>query len=457
MINLDDMEKSNFPTLMTELSEKFKPSSDIISKPLQIEGNIVFLFYLKSVVDSAVLHSLVIKPFFEMKSNKSFTSYIDSLPELVDMKAGEELQVELTKGVVLLSIEGQYFLLDIKLVNSDSVQQIIMEPTVHGPQLALSENLDTNLNIIRQRYHEPTLKFEMLKLPGKTHQEVAIIYDEKTVKKSVLKNIQEKLNQLDVPLIQSAGDLQLHLNGSKISLFPTLILTERPDRISYNLATGKVVLMVNGSPHALIAPIVFFDFMLSMEDSYHTFWITTFTLVLRYFGLVICLILPALYVAVTSYTPDVLRTELALTVAGSRLGVPYPSFIEVIFMLLFMEFLIEASMRLPKAISATATTVGGLILGTAATEGAFTSNIMIFIVSAVAITSFVIPISEMSFAIRICRYLLIIYTTLFGTLGLILGSLGLIMFLANKRSFGEPYLKMYWKGEKTEIEVPSKK
>ncbi|MCM3359218.1 spore germination protein [Psychrobacillus sp. MER TA 171] len=451
------MEKSNFPTLMTELSEKFKPSSDIISKPLQIEGNIVFLFYLKSVVDSAVLHSLVIKPFFEMKSNKSFTSYIDSLPELVDMKAGEELQVELTKGVVLLSIEGQYFLLDIKLVNSDSVQQIIMEPTVHGPQLALSENLDTNLNIIRQRYHEPTLKFEMLKLPGKTHQEVAIIYDEKTVKKSVLKNIQEKLNQLDVPLIQSAGDLQLHLNGSKISLFPTLILTERPDRISYNLATGKVVLMVNGSPHALIAPIVFFDFMLSMEDSYHTFWITTFTLVLRYFGLVICLILPALYVAVTSYTPDVLRTELALTVAGSRLGVPYPSFIEVIFMLLFMEFLIEASMRLPKAISATATTVGGLILGTAATEAALTSNIMIIIVSAVAITSFVIPISEMSFAIRICRYLLIIYTTLFGTLGLILGSLGLIMFLANKRSFGEPYLKMYWKGEKTEIEVPSKK
>lgn len=454
---MDDMEKSNFPTLMTELSEKFKPSSDIISKPLQIEGNIVFLFYLKSVVDSAVLHSLVIKPFFEMKSNKSFTSYIDSLPELVDMKAGEELQVELTKGVVLLSIEGQYFLLDIKLVNSDSVQQTIMEPTVHGPQLALSENLDTNLNIIRQRYHEPTLKFEMLKLPGKTHQEVAIIYDEKTVKKSVLKNIQEKLNQLDIPLIQSAGDLQLHLNGSKISLFPTLILTERPDRISYNLATGKVVLMVNGSPHALIAPIVFFDFMLSMEDSYHTFWITTFTLVLRYFGLVICLILPALYVAVTSYTPDVLRTELALTVAGSRLGVPYPSFIEVIFMLLFMEFLIEASMRLPKAISATATTVGGLILGTAATEAALTSNIMIIIVSAVAITSFVIPISEMSFAIRICRYLLIIYTTLFGTLGLILGSLGLIMFLANKRSFGEPYLKMYWKGEKTEIEVPSKK
>ncbi|MBD7945809.1 MULTISPECIES: spore germination protein [Psychrobacillus] len=450
------MSKPNPPTLMNELSEKFTPSSDIIFKPLQMEGNTVFMFYLKSVVDGAKLHGTIIKPFFEMKSFGSYQSYVESLPDLTTMKSGEELQIEITKGHVLVAIEDEFYLIDIKLVNSNEVQQTLMEPTIYGPQLALSEDIETNLNIIRQRYHEPTLKFEMHQLKDKAHQPVAIIYDEKTVKQSVLKNVKEKLKNLDATLIQSAGDLQLHLNGSKITLFPTLILTERPDRISYNLAAGKVVVMINGSPHALIAPVVFFDFMLSMEDNYHTFWITTFTLILRYIGLIICLILPALYVAVTSYTPDVMRTELALTVAGSRLGVPYPSFIEVLFMLIFMEFLTEASIRLPKAISATATTVGGLILGTAATEAALTSNIMIIIVSAVAITSFVIPISEMSFSIRICRYMLIIYTTLFGTIGLILGSLGLVMFLANKRSFGEPYLKMYWWGEKKEIGVRSK-
>lgn len=453
---MDNMAKSNPPTLMDELSKKFEPSSDIMLKPLQIGDNKVYLFYLKTVVDGNKLHTIVIKPFFEMKSNESFQSYIESLPEQVEMTSGEELQIKLTKGAVLLSIEDQFYLLDIKLVNSDAVQQTIIEPTVYGPQLALSEDLDTNLNIIRQRYHAPTLMIEMHDMKEKSRPQVSIMYDEKTVKKSVLRNIKKKLNSLEAPLIQSAGDLQLQLNGSKVSLFPTLILTERPDRITYNLAAGKVVLMIDGSPQAVIAPIVFFDFMVSMEDSYHTFWITTFTLVLRYLGLVICLVLPAMYVAVTSYTPDVLRTELALTVAGSRLGVPYPSFVEVIFMLLFMEFLIEASMRLPKAISATATTVGGLILGTAATEAALTSNIMIIIVSAVAITSFVIPISEMSFAIRICRYLLIFYTTLFGTIGLILGALGLLMFLTNKRSFGEPYLKMYWKGEKKEIGVTTK-
>lgn len=352
---------SNFPPLMIELSEKFSPSNDVCLKPLQIEDNTVFIFYLKSAIDGAKLHDMLIKPFFEMKSNQSFTFYIDSLPNLTNMKYGEELLIEITKGYVLLAIKDVFYLLDLKLVNSMALHQTVIEPTVYGPQTALGEDIETNLNIIRQRYHEPTLKFETHQMKEKSHQSVVIIYDEKTVKQSVLKNIQESIKSIDAPLIQSTGELQLHLNGSRFSLFPVIILTERPDRIAYNLAAGKVIIMLNGSPHALIAPVVFFDFMISMEDNYHTFWITTFTLTLRYIGLFICFVLPALYVAITSFTPDIPRTELALTVAGSRVGVPYPSFIEVIFMLMFMEFLTEASIRLPKAISATATTVGGLI------------------------------------------------------------------------------------------------
>src|SRR5690606_21251814 len=121
-------------------------------------------------------------------------------------------------------------------------------------------------------------------------------------------------------------------------------------------------------------PVVFFDFMRSMEDNYHVFGISLFMNLLRYLGLFICLLLPSLYIAMTSYSPDILRVELALTVAGGRIGVPYPSFIEVLFMLFFLELLIEASMRLPKSISGTATTVGGLILGSAATEAALTST-----------------------------------------------------------------------------------
>lgn len=173
---MDNMAKMNPPELMDELLEKFKPSSDIIFKPLQIEGNKVYIFYLKSVIDGAKLQGMLIKPFFEMKSIVNFTSYIESLPDLLDMTFGEELQIEITKGSVLVAIEDEFYLIDLKLVNTNAVQQTIMEPTVHGPQLALSEDMETNLNIIRQRYHEPTLKFEIHQLKDKTHQPLAIIY-----------------------------------------------------------------------------------------------------------------------------------------------------------------------------------------------------------------------------------------------------------------------------------------
>lgn len=229
-----------------------------------------------------------------------------------------------------------------------------------------------------------------------------------------------------------------------------MLLTERPDRISYNLAGGKIIIMMEGTSLAIIAPVIFYDFFVSMEDLYHQFWISKFLMLLRYIGLFTCLFLPGLYVAVTAYNPDLLRAELALSIAGSRIGVPYPSFLEVLFMLIVMELLTEASIRLPKAISATATTVGGLILGSAVTEASLTSNIMIIVISAVAISTFVIPVNEMSFSVRVMRYFILFFSILAGMAGLVLSFLGLIMYLSNKTSFGVPYFKMYLQGKESE-------
>ena len=440
------------PELMIRITDQLKPSFDVKQIPLKIEGKLAFLLYLKTVVDGTRLQDVIIKPFFEMSSDKHFEAYINSLPDKVELPAQEDnLLFSLTLGHVLVAIQDCFFLLDLRKVNSDIVLPTSLEATVHGPQLALSEILNTNVNIIRQRYHKPSLKVESIELDDITHKPIAILYDEDVVKIEVLKAIKEKLDQLDVPLIQSSGDLLLHLNDKKFSLFPTMILTERPDRIAYNLAAGKVVLMVDGTPLALLAPVIFFDFMVSTEDNYHSFWIVKFSLILRYFGLFTCIILPGLYVALISYNPDFFRTELALTVAGSRIGVPYPSYIEVIFMLIFMELLTEASIRPPKVISAAATTVGGLILGTAATEASLVSNIMIMLIAAVAISTFVIPINEMSFAVRVIRVLFLLFAALFGMAGLTAAFIGMIMYLTNIESFGEPYLRFYWKAKKSEL------
>ncbi|MCM3639184.1 spore germination protein [Sporosarcina luteola] len=444
------------PPLFNEMSAKFKPSDDIIQTPLQMKGQYAFLFYVKSVVDGDKLQQTVIRPFFEMASEEDFASYIQSLPNQSEVPDKNQLPIKISAGSVLMAVEDSLFLLDLRLVKNNEVQETTMEPTIHGPQKGLSEDIETTINLIRQRYHKATLTVENFATSDVTNIPVAILYDSDRADPKILAKIKDQLGNLNTPLFQSGGELQHFLNRSRFTLFPTTMVTERPDRIVYNLVAGKIIIVIDGSPNVIVAPIVFFDFMASMEDNYHVSVISGFTIMLRYLGLFTCILLPSLYIAMTSYNPEILRIELALTVAGSRIGVPYPSFIEVIFMLFFMELLTEASMRLPKAVSGTATTVGGLILGTAATEAALTSTIMVIIISAVAISTFVIPINEMSFAVRVVRFLLIIYTSLFGLVGLLLGFMGFIMFLANKDSLGEPYLRIPWKGKNAELGMDNK-
>lgn len=430
--------------------EKLKPTSDFINKTLKIENKSAQLIYIKSVVNGSDLQNYLIKPFFEMSSNGHFKDYLQSLPQQQEIQSNENILLNITKGSILFVIEEELILLDIKKVNTNVILETNMEPTIQGPELALSEDIQTNINLIRQRYHESSLSIEIHQVGKKSHQSLAVIYDQDTVNRAVLDNISKKIKEFQHDIILSTAELQILLNDRKYSLMPTMIITERTDRIVQNLAGGKIILLLDGNPVAIIAPVIFFDFMVSMEDKYHHYWISKFSKGLRYFGLFVCLTLPGMYVAFTSYNPEVLRSELALSMAGSRIGVPFPSFIEVLFLLIFMEMLTEASIRLPKAVSSTATTVGGLILGTAATEAALTSNIMVIIVSAVAVSTFAIPINEMSFAIRIIRYLILLFSIIAGLTGLVLSLLGFILYLSNMDSFGEPYLKIYVQKKKVE-------
>jgi len=433
---------SSFETIIW-INEQFKDTNELVQKNLEYENKHIVLIYIKSLTNFEMLQNLIIKPFFEMQTEQQFNIYLQALPQFQEVESKEQLVLEIMNGNILVIIQNEYYLLDIRVSNNDKVNSTYVETTIHGSQLALSDNLETNLNIIRSNYHQSSLSIEYFVKGEVNKHKVAIIYDKEKVKSDVLDSIRKRLKKVDKQIITSTTQLNNFINDKRFSLFPQMIITERPDRIVYNLAGGKVVLLVDGNPQSVAAPVVFFDFMTSMEDNYHTVLISLFLKILRYAGLFLSLLLPALYVGVTSFTPEVFRTELALTVAGSRVGVPFSSFIEVLFMLFFMELLLEASIRLPKAVSATATTVGGLILGTAVTEASLASNIMVIIVSAVAISTFVIPVNEMAFSIRVVRLVLILITSVFGLAGLVLGFFVLITYLVNLDSFGEPYLKLY--------------
>jgi len=425
------------------IRKQFENTTELTQKTLDYDNKYALLFYVKSLIDQELLQKLIIKPFFEMANENQFKAYLIALPQFQKVESKEQAVLEVTNGHTLIVIQHDLYLIDLQLATNNQVSTTSVETTIHGSNIALSENLMTNINLIRSYYHQASLSIEYFTKGEVNQQKIAIIYDKEHVNKKALEIIKQKLQQLDQQVISASTELNNYLNDKRFSLFPQMLMTERPDRIVYNIAGGKIALILDGNAQSLIAPAVFFDFMTTMEDNYHTLFISLFVRILRYAGLFVSILLPGLYVGITSFAPEVFRTELALTVAGSRIGVPFSSFVEVLFMLFFMELLLEASIRLPKVVSATATTVGGLILGTAVTEAALASNIMVIIVSAVAISTFVIPVNELAFTIRIVRLILLLITSVFGLAGLTLGLYGLIMYLVYLDSFGEPYLRLF--------------
>lgn len=428
---------------MDWFKEQLGSSLDVVSKELNLDHKSVSIIYIKSIVDQKKIDAHVIKPFYEMANVEDYQQYLESLPEQMEYKSDTETLDNVLHGCVVIHVNTKIVLLEFKNYADSSVGDATIETVIQGPQKALSENLGINLNLIRHRYHQASLRI-LTKESGTTSKsQLLILYDEKLVDPKLLTEVQMRLSALKLEMLQSTGQVMQHLSKQKRSLFPTMMLTERPDRIAFNLSQGKIVILLEGTTFALILPAVFYDFLSTMEDNNHTYWISKFLVILRYIGLFINVLLPSLYLSFVSYTPEILRIQLTFSISGSRASVPYPTFVEMLFLLIVTEMLIEASIRLPKQIGPTATTVGGLILGQAASQAGLVSNIMIIIVAAISISNFVIPVNEMSFAIRVAKYVLLLFSIFLGLIGVILGFIGLIVYLCNLESFNRPYLKLF--------------
>lgn len=346
-----------------DILSNIQSSEDLVFKEYFTKEKYLEVLYIKTISDEAVLHDNILKPFFEIQGAEEFSAYLQSHPKVSKYETEKKAIDDLLRGVAIIFFQDFVFIFDSKVDRNNQVQDTTVETTIQGPQSGFSESLPTNLGLIRHRYPSATLTVESSNVGLISKTQVMLVYDTKRANKDTLDRIREFLASIDVNMFQSGEQLLDIIKKSYRALFPIMLATERPDRAAINLATGKIILLVHGSPFAIILPTVMKDFMVSMADIYQTYWVGRFLQVIRYIGLLISLITPGLYVAVTSYNPELFRVQLALSIAGSRTAFPYPSFVEVLLMLFMMEMLTEARIRLPKAIGPTATTVGGLILG----------------------------------------------------------------------------------------------
>jgi spore germination protein KA len=322
-----------------------------------------------------------------------------------------------------------------------AVDEPVLEAAVRGPREGFTETLRDNTALLRRRIRHESLRFESMKAGRLTDTALVLAYLDGLVNHRLLEEVRRRVAAIDTDSILESGYIQEFIEDDKWSVFPQIEYTERPDKASAAILEGRVVILCENTPIALIIPAIFFQFVHAVEDYYERPAIgATLVRILRLGVLNIALMLPALYVAISTFHQEMLPTPLLLSIAAAREGIPFPAYIEALLMESTFEVLREAGIRLPKTVGQAVSIVGGLVIGNAAIQAGLVSPAMVIVVATTAISSFAIPAFSASIALRLLRFPLIIFGAVMGLYGVIIGLLIILIHLAGLQSFGVPYL-----------------
>ncbi|MFC5468871.1 spore germination protein [Cohnella suwonensis] len=320
------------------------------------------------------------------------------------------------------------------------VTESTTEPVVQGPREGTVENLSKNLGMLRGRIKSPNLKIETIATGGETKTKVAYCYLEGKVNPEMLAEFQRRITRLKNEEVLETSYIEEIIEDSVYSPFPQYRYTERTDVAAASLLDGKIVVMVEGTGSVLICPGLLVELLQSSEDYYQRTVISSLIRIIRLFALMIAIALPSIYIAFSTYHPELIPTVLLLAIINSREGIPFPAVIEALIMEFFFELLREAGIRLPRPVGSAVSIVGALVIGEAAISAGIASPIMVIIVSLTGIASFAIPQYNFAIGLRILRFPLMIFAAFLGIFGIMIAFLLIWLHLANLRSLGQPYL-----------------
>ena len=330
---------------------------------------------------------------------------------------------------------------------STGVMEAESEKVLRGSREGFSDSVKSNSALIRKRLRDTRLKVKEYKIGVRSHTLTQVLYMDDLVHEGLLEEVEERLEEFQIDGILDSGMLEQLTEDVWYSPFPQYQTTERPDRAVQEILKGKVVILCDNSPEALILPGNFSSFMESSEDWYHRFEMASFLRILRYLAVIMATVLPGLYLAVIRFHTQILPSALILSFAEAREGVPFSSVVELIFLELAFELIREAGVRVPGSLGNAIGIVGGLVIGQAAVEANLVSPIVVMIVALTALGSMTVPNEEFAAAFRLVKYGFLILGGYLGIYGIVLGVYLVIGHLAGLISFGIPYLVPFIKKE----------
>ncbi|MDI4643926.1 spore germination protein [Cohnella hashimotonis] len=441
--------------LLAEITRVLGTDTTLSIRRFRIFGSFpAAMLFFPNMLDQAALNETILKP--AMSAPPGLDTAEWTAPQLLERLANEALWHTacsetqdfdaliqgLLRGDTILAADGSNSALVIgtRQIDKRGIDQPGTEQVIRGPREGFVEPLGPNLALIRYRLQSAELRMRQMTIGRKTHSKVVICYMDGLTDPALLAEVERRIGAIDIDGILDSGYLEQFIEDNQWSPFPQVQYTERPDKVVANLLEGRIAILVDGSPLALIVPTVFNQFYQAVEDYTERFLQMSAIRMARLVALVFSLVFPSIYVSVISFNPELIPTEFAVAVAGGRAGVPWPAVVEVLIIEISMEVLREATIRLPQQVGGALSIVGVLVIGQAAVAAGFASPITVVIIALTTIGSFATPAYNAALALRLLRFPLIIIAGIFGLYGVMIGLILIANHLLSLKSFGVPYL-----------------
>lgn len=458
--NLEYIKKTyNYPDNGDFIIREFK----IATKDKNLQA---FIILFDGMSDSDIVDTHILKPLM-LYSNIEVSGKKDDLALYIKNHLIPHNQIEMTSkmsdvieevnfggvGIFIDQIDAAY-VCDVKGWVQRQVEKPTSEIVIRGPQEAFTESLRMNTALVRKTLKDENLMVENFKIGKRSKTPCSLLYLKDITNESLVNEAKRRLENIYVDYIFDSGELEQFLEDSTFLPAPQMLATERPDRTSNMITQGKLAVIMHGSPFALVMPITNSDLLHSSEDAYVRFPYSNLFRLVRLIAVILSLLLPGLYIAITNYHHEMIPTDLLIAIESARETVPFPSVMEILMMEFAFELIREAGIRVPTPIGPTLGIIGALILGQAAVAANIVSPILIIVVAVTGIGSFAVPNFALAFSFRILRFAYIILAALAGFLGITLGIFVQGLMLVSAKSFGVPFMVPF--GPRTSDKISNK-
>lgn len=445
------------PLSGSKVKEILAKSSDVVFREFFLQGKEripCMVAAVDGMVDKKLLDQFVLKPLMvELVGHSEFAQmtvanaadkiYQSMLPGLETKKIStmKEAVSSILAGdsVIFFGDSNQAIIVGAKGWANRGVSEPTAETNIKGPHEGFTETLRINTSLLRRKIKHPSLRLLSLKVGDLTNTDLVVAYIEKIASPDIVDEVMRRLRSIKMDGVLESGYLEEMIEDFPYSPFPQIAYTERPDVLAGKLLDGKVGIMLDGTPIVLVVPAILTQFLNINEDYYERAMTAILFRFVRYVGAMIAVLAPSVYIAVTTFHQEIIPTDLLMSISAGRQGVPFPALLEALIMTVVLEILQEAGLRLPRPIGQTIGIVGALVIGDAAVKASLVSPLMVIVIGITAVASYAIPYYDLSLAVRLTRFPLMIMAGILGFFGVAVGLYAGLIHLLSLRSFGVPY------------------